>query len=271
MSFFKLLASKYPQLSEELHRARMNDTPEMFAKKTFVSALYLSFFFLIIVFFLTKDVAALKRTLIALVVFLLGLFVIFNYFLNMPMLKTKKKEKLINSEIVFATQFLIVEISSGIPLYNAFKTVAKNYEYIGAEFQDILSRVNLGTSLEDAIREAIEFTPSDNLRKIFWQLNNSIRSGSDASYSLKSVLAQIVREQRIEVDEYGRKLNPLAMFYMMIAVIIPSLGIIMLVVLASFMNLNLELWMLMILVAGVGFMQFMFITMVKSNRPSVEL
>ena len=54
-------------------------------------------------------------------------------------------------------------------------------------------------------------------------------------------------QQQIEVKEYGRKLNPLAMFYMMIAVIVPSLGMTMLVVLATFVGLKLSLLVLVLL------------------------
>jgi hypothetical protein len=47
-----------------------------------------------------------------------------------------------------------------------------------------------------------------------------------------------MKEQKISVQDYGKKLNPLAMFYMMIAIIIPSLGVTMIVVLATFLGLN---------------------------------
>ena len=59
------------------------------------------------------------------------------------------------------------------------------------------------------------------------------KTGADVSTSLNSVVEQITHEQMIEVKEYGRKLNPLAMFYMMMAVIIPTLGVTLLIVIST--------------------------------------
>jgi len=72
------------------------------------------------------------------------------------------------------------------------------------------------------------------------------------------------------MKEFGNKLNPMAMFYMMIAVIIPSLGVTMLIVFSSFMNIHISLLILIILALAIGFMQFMFLMMIKNSRPNVD-
>ena len=90
------------------------------------------------------------------------------------------------------------------------------------------------------------------------------------SKSLGSVLEQIAREQTIEVNRYGKKLNPLAMFYMIIAVILPSLGVTMLVVLSSFVQFELNLTIFLILAGLLAFVQFMFLSMIKFSRPAID-
>jgi pilus assembly protein TadC len=125
--------------------------------------------------------------------------------------------------------------------------------------------------MEDALNEAVEFTPSANFRKILWQIINAQQTGADISTALKSVVDQITKEQLIEIKEYGRRLNPLAMFYMIIAVILPSIGITMFIILSTFLELTLELPVLISIAVFLGFMQFMFLAMIKSTRPSVEL
>ncbi len=91
---------------------------------------------------------------------------------------------------------------------------------MGKAIKQIVENVDFGATMEESIDEAIEFTPSQNFRKLLWQVMNSLRTGSDVTASLNAVVEQITREQIIAVKEYGRKLNPLAMFYMMIAVIV---------------------------------------------------
>lgn len=196
--------------------------------------------------------------------------VMFFYFVRAPDAIISKREKEISKEIVFAGRFIIIELESGVSLYKAMVNVSKNYEVVGKYFKEIVDKVDLGTSMEDALNEAVEFVPSDDLRKILWQIINSIRTGSDTAKSLYSVVEQITKEQIIEVNRYGKKLNPLAMFYMIVAVILPSLGMTMLIILSSFIQFQLSLTILLALVGFLGFVQFMFIAMIKFSRPAVE-
>ena len=147
----------------------------------------------------------------------------FSYLLKLPEVKIAKKEKEISKEIVFAGRHMIIELESGISLYKTLINISKNYSVIGNYIKEIVNKVDLGTSMEDALAEAVEYIPSDDFRRLLWQILNSIRTGSEISKSLTLTLEQISREQTIEVSKYGRKLNPLAMFYMIIAVILPSL------------------------------------------------
>ena len=172
---------------------------------------------------------------------------------------------------MYATRYILIQIESGIPLYATFENISKNYEHAGRIFREINEQMNLGTPLTDALNVAIDNSPSDEMRKILWQMLNSLRIGSEITTALQGVLEQVVREQKIGVVEYGRKLNPLAMMYMMLAIIVPSLGTTMLVVLATFIGLQISLTILIILACLLLFLQMMFLAMVRSQRPAVEL
>lgn len=266
MLIYRRIAGNISGLNIKLMQARMTDDPEYYVRKTVIIALMtagaLSFF---IVF------PILKNFLIALAIFPIALFFAFIYFVRNVDYRIQKLNKEISKEIVFAGRFLIIELDSGVSLYNTFENIGKNYDYVGIYFNEIIEKVNLGTSLEDAINETIELTPSQDLRRIFWQILNSLRTGANISNSLKNVLDQIIKEQQIAVTEYGRKLNPIAMFYMMIAIIVPSLGITMLVIMATFMGLQLGLIEMIILAVFVGFIQFLFLAITRSNRPAVDI
>ena len=138
----------------------------------------------------------------------------------------------------------------------------------------------MGIPIEKAIDEVVEVTPSDNFRKILWQINNSLKSGGDVTIALKSILEQIAKEQIIAVQNYAKKLNPLIMFYLMSAVIFPSLGITMIALLGGFLG-GIELKFIMSEPPFVGtlflillliiFLQFAFLSVIKSSRPGVEI
>ncbi len=267
-TIFQRIAKTFPGLKMKLKQAGMEDKAEDFIKKTFISAFYMTTGLVVALFLVLAKLDVLKGVLFFIVPIVF--FVMFFYMIRLPDVKISKKEKEISKEIVFAGRFLIIELESGVPLYNAMINVSKNYEIIGRYFKEITDKVDFGTSMEDALNEAVEFIPSNDFRKILWQIINSIRTGSNVAKSLYSAMEQITKDQITEVNKYGKKLNPLAMFYMIIAVILPSLGITMLIILSSFIQFELSLTILIALAGFLGFVQFMFIAMVKFSRPAIE-
>ena len=267
-TFFQRIAKASPVLKLKLKQAGMVDKPEDFIKKTFLSAFYMTTGLVVFLFLVLAKLNVIKGILFLVIPIIF--IVMFFYMFRLPDVRITRKEKEISKEIVFAGRFLIIELESGVPLYNAMINVSKNYEVIGKYFKEMTDKVDLGTSMEDALNEAVEFIPSNDFRKILWQIINSIRTGSDVAKSLYSVMEQITKDQITEVNKYGKKLNPLAMFYMIIAVILPSLGITMLIILSSFIQFELSLTILLALAGFLGFVQFMFIAMVKFSRPAIE-
>ena len=264
MSFFKVVARNMPELKLKLVQSGMREEPEHFVKKTFSTALFLAFGLVIVAFTFIKKPGIL-------LLFPFAFIISFFYFLRYADVKIEKMKRKINQEIIFAGRFLIIELESGVPLYNAFVNLSKNYEVLGRFFNEIVEEVNLGTSMQDALNKAITSTPSPELRKLMWQVLNSMKTGADVAGSLNAVIDQIVRQQQIAVKEYGRKLNPMAMFYMMMAVIVPSLGTTVLVVLATFIGFAMPLVFLLVIAGVVGFIQFMFFAVIKSARPPMDL
>lgn len=264
MELYKIIARQVPGLKLKLLQARMSDTPEYYVRKTVFNSIFLAGAVCFIAFTFISN-------LVVFVAFPVLFLLAFVYFIGYVDLRIEKVKKEINREIVYAGRFLIIEIESGVPLYEAFRNVSRNYEAIGVYFQELIERVDLGTPMDDALNEMITITPSPELRKMLWQVLNSLKTGGEVAHALSSVLDQVVREQEIAVKEYGRKLNPLAMFYMMIAIIIPSLGTIMLIVLTSFLGFNLSLVAYFVIAGLIGFMQFMFLAVIRSSRPPMDM
>lgn len=263
MKFYKLLARTQPDLSRKLQQAGMIDTNETYIKKVLMNSVMLSTGIGFIAFLLYP------KLIVFLFTFLLTpLF--FMYFIKYVDVKIDRIKKEIDQEIIYAGRFIIIEIESGVSIYNTIQNVEKNYTYVGKYFGDIINKVYLGTTIEDAINDTMINTPSNNLRKVLWQMMNSLKTGSDIGPALSSVVSQIMKEQQIAVQEYGKKLNPLAMFYMMIAIILPSLGVTMLVILATFIGINMSLGTLLGIAAFLAFVQFMFLSMIKSSRPPIS-
>lgn len=270
--FLKIIAHRmvrrYPALAMKLRQAGFAYNAEDFLKRTLFSALIMTFGLSFVLLALVKTFELPKFFFLVIPIIFFGLFF---FFMHSPDVKIMREQQQIGSEIVFAGRFLLIEMESGIPVYTAMLEAAKNYERIGKYLSHIIRHVDMGTPIEEAINQEVELTPSEDLRKVLWQILNALRTGADASKSLRAVIEQIVREQHIAITEYGRKLNPLAMFYMIIAIIIPTLGITMLVVLSTLVSLPLDFTILMVLLLFIAFMQFMFLSVIRSSRPPVGI
>ncbi|MFC1723842.1 type II secretion system F family protein, partial [Nanoarchaeota archaeon] len=259
---YKRIASKLPELDLKLQQAGMKDSPQQFVKKTLISAFYLNTGIAIVMamFFSKLNISL----ILILVMFPILLFMLFTYFLKYPDVQTLKIEREIDKEIVFAGRHLIIELESGMSVYEGFKNIAVNYPIVGKYFNNIVKDIDFGTPMDDALNRAVNLTPSKNFRKMLWQIINSMTTGGDIASSLNAVVEQIVREQKIALNEYGRKLNPLAMFYMIVAVVLPSIGITMFAVAVSFIGIDLGLTGLLVIAGFMGIIQFLFFTIVKS-------
>jgi pilus assembly protein TadC len=258
-----------PGLGLKLRQAGMKESAVQFVRQVSLSSLYMTFGVVFALFLLFLKFGK------SLILPVIGLPIIFGvtfwYMTKLPDLKMVKCAKEIDKEIVFAGKFMIIELKSGVSLYQVMKNVAENYGGIGHYFKKIIHDIDLGTETGEAINNAIVANPSENFRKVMWQLVNSLQTGSDVSHALDNVLEQISRRQLIEVERYGKKLNPIAMFYLMMAIIIPSLGMVMGVILASFANIQLGLGVLLTIALMFGGLQFMFYATIKTNRPAVEM
>lgn len=266
---YKRIARSIPGLSIKLQQAKLDDTPEEYVKKTVLTSLFLATALSLILFGLFGRM--LENPLILILFFPIIALMAFFYFIKYADVKAERVRKEISSEIVFAGRYLIIELESGVPIYDAFNNLAGAFPIVGKYFAEVIAKVDLGTTFEDALNETISVTPSPQLRKMLWQILNSLKTGAEVSDSLNIVFDQMIREQQILVKEYGRKLNPLAMFYMIMAIIVPSLGVTMLLVLASFLGISLELIVLIILAAFVGFIQYMFLAVIRSQRPPMDI
>ena len=269
MSFFKELASKEPTLKRRLIIAHIDKTPEEYLKERFVSATVLAVGFGVGIFFLAL---AFEWNLFGvLAVFLLAWYFLFQVIKRQVDIVIRKRAKEIDKEVLFAGRFLLVKLNAGTPLINAIVEASKSYGVASIYFQEIVRDIELGTPLEQAMEKASRYSPSENFRRIIFQISNALKIGVDVTQFLESTLDGIAEEQLIEIKRYGKKLSGLTMFYMLLAIVVPSLGITLFITVVSFLNITLTLGLFMVILLFLIFVEFLFISIFKSSRPNVNI
>ncbi|MFH1663709.1 MAG: type II secretion system F family protein [archaeon] len=200
---------------------------------------------------------------------LLGLFVMVQVALY-PKMKGKQKVREIERNLIFALRTMTVEIKSGVSLFNALNIIAQgDYGALSTEFRKAVKEIETGTIEEAALEKIARYNPSIFFRRSIWQIINGMKAGADVSQVMEELVATMIREEKLQITRYGNSMKLLSLMYMMLGVIIPSLGVTFLIVLSSFPQMKLgELlfWMLLMFVA-VG--EFMYLGILKSKTPNL--
>ncbi|MBW2966930.1 hypothetical protein KY362_00430, partial [Candidatus Woesearchaeota archaeon] len=117
--FYRNLAKLSPGLGIQLQQAGMPESEVDFVKKTLFSSVYMSIGLTLIAALLLSK---LGNGMMVLVFFYpVLLMMLFMYFLKLPAVRILRVEREIDKEIVYAGRFLVIELESGIPIYDAFR------------------------------------------------------------------------------------------------------------------------------------------------------
>lgn len=273
------LYRKFPYLRDNLVRAHMRISPLNFIKKMFMNSLMLTLtlsifsMFMIDKYFSSNGIGVPKivTPFISLfIIFPLLFFMFFPFLLNTPLSVIKKRKKDIDKDTLFAARYLLIKLNSGQPLLNALIDASRSYGVASKYFKEIVDNVNLGMPLEESIERAMMLSPSPNFQKILFQVNNALRIGVDVTVSLRGVIKDIADEQMSQIEAYNHKLNSFAMFYMLIAIVAPSLGLTIFILIAGLIGMQISTAFYFVLWLVIVITQLLFINLFKAIRPNIN-
>ena len=262
-------SSLHPGLKKQLRIAHLRVSPQEFVYSSFKFALPFSLG-LTVLFFFIVDKAGLPLGLLP-IAFIMLFFLVFNFQFIKLKARIIKRQKEIDREVIFAGQYLLIKLYSGKPLLNALVDTSKSYGVASKYIGEIITDIDTGSSLEKALENAVIYSPSEKFRRILFHLNNALRLGIDVTEPLSNVLEEITKEQELEIKKYGKKLNTIIIFYMLAAIVMPSIGMTLFIVVSSFINFKLGLASFIIVLMFLAIMQLIFISIFRSVRPTVNV
>lgn len=263
---------KKTELSDYLKNAEVEISREEYLAiclKTFVTVfLFLSILFGLALFIRFRNNYWLWAIGISL---LIATFITFSQ-LYYPKIYCLRKSKNIERNLIPALQDMLVQLDSGVPLFKILVNLAESeYGELSNDFSKAVKEINSGKPQIKAIDDLANKSSSAYFRRVLWQISNGMRSGSNMSIIIKYSIENLSKEQVIQIQDYGSKLNPLIMFYMLLTVIMPALGLTFLTIIASIINLPgtmIKAIFTMVFIV-VMVMQTVFLGMIKTRRPSL--
>ncbi|MFP4116753.1 MAG: type II secretion system F family protein [Candidatus Aenigmatarchaeota archaeon] len=263
------LAPSVPHLKKSLYQAEMDIDPVLHVSLAVFTGLFYAFMMGGLVAFISL-VATGSIGILPPLLFVIFFFVPFWYVNFFPALIAKRRVKDLEKNLLFALRHLLIEVRAGVPLFDAMVGVSNGYGTVSEEFRKIVEEVNSGRDQEDVLNEAAKRSPSLYFRRALWQVVNALQGGSDVSKALEAITDNFADRQINKINRYGEELNPWTMFYMIIAVILPSIGITFLIILTSLTGMNIPGMIFPLIIFGLAMFQFFFMGFVKSKRPSVS-
>ncbi len=273
----KRLSKHFRGVSTDLVQARIPFGVEeylaMCLYATFLFILFMGSLLFLFLFGIKSKVSMDFSPLLVTLAVMAGIsFFVFLQQLNYPKLMKSRRIRSMERNLLFGLRNILIQVNAGVPFFNVMVSIANgNYGELSNEFGKAVKEISSGKNQADALKDLTENNPSPFIRRAMWQLVNGMKSGSDISDVLKEVIHTISEEQFIQIGEYGSQLNPIALFYMLMTVIVPSLSVTFLIILSAFLGFSETMvkYLFWGLYSAVLFAQFFFLGIISSKRPSL--
>ena len=202
----------------------------------------------------------------------LTVVLLFVFFMRYPRIQAGKIVETVERDLIYALKDLLVQINSGVSLYNAMVNVSRaGYGRISDEFAMVVQDIETGMSQEAALERMALRTESKFLRRTIWQIVTALKAGASLQGALGSILLSLRQYQSSNIKAYTQELNLWVLLYIMVAVAIPSLGVTLLVILSTFGGVGLSEGFIILLLFACFFAEIVLIEFIKIRRPVLRV
>jgi len=262
----------FPTLTWDLQRAGLENVKAVnyIAIVLYVTlSIFLSTFFVLLAIMVL--LGKLGEGFYLLVMPFIASLVMFFYFMLIPKLKITQRGHKIDEDLGYILKDMEIQTNAGTPLFDSIVNIAgSGYGECSREAKNIVTTLESGKSLIEALDDAGMASPSEYWRRTLWQLVNAIRAGGDVSIALRAISQDLQREKESKIKAYAQELNMWGLLYMLGAVVLPSMGVTLLVILSSFMGAGaISEKLFWAILVGLIIFQVFFITFIKGKRPKV--
>ncbi len=175
-----------------------------------------------------------------------------------------------SKDLLFALREIIMGVDSGVPLFDSIRNVASaEYGYVSAAFTEVVRDIESGIPEVDALRMLALRTESEYMKRTVWQMVNALESGASMEAALMGMVESIEGYTYRDIKNYSCNLNFLLLIYMLVASVVPSLGITLMVLLSAFSGLGVDVTTISLLVGSSAVVQVILIGYMGSTRPEL--
>lgn len=268
------IAYRNQELKNNLAEAGIDITPATYIGAGLYSLVNLLILLIIITVFIVYigiEKAVLSQKFIVLLVLmdLIVPFMYYFYYLNYPKLRAIQRMKDMETYLPIFLREILVKVRAGEPLFNSILETAQSTKgELRSVLSKIVQRAESGEELSKAFENEAKNVPSNLVRRVLESISNAVKSGGDLSSTIETLNDYTLNHQQSRFQAYSRSLLPFSLAYMLICVVLPSLGNTILILLSSFAGVNISVILIVFPILVLVF-EFIFISMIKQNKPEL--
>ncbi len=238
-NFVRGLVKSNPKLKLKLKKAGSKQTPFQYVNQTITMTIFSIIAMIVILFMIFKG------KILLFILYSIGLLffspILYKFWLSYVDVQIRKYARELDSDLLFVSEYFLVSLESGLPLGNAIQRLSKLNRPGGRFFNKIYTDFRTGKDLERAIDEGAIYSASDSLKVLMKRLKDSLNIGVDLRMILINFIQESSEKKISEIRAYSKKLNPIVMMYLILGIVLPSLGVTFFILAATFLNLSPEL------------------------------
>ncbi|MFH1256133.1 MAG: type II secretion system F family protein [Candidatus Diapherotrites archaeon] len=142
--------------------------------------------------------------------------------LIVPYNNAKKRGDQCSIELPFALRHMATELKAGIGLYKTLQVIAaSDYGVLSEEFARTISEIEEGTDAKDALHHFALRTYSKALRDSLFHMIRAMKTGGSLSTIMNSIAEDVSFELRMNIRDFGEKMNFFGVIYIFAAIVVP--------------------------------------------------
>lgn len=238
-TFIRGIVRKNPHLKLKLKKAGSKQTAFQYVYQS-VSMTIFSVLALAIIIFL-----ATKSNFFAMLLGFGGLIVltplVYGFWFSYVDVQIRKSGRELDSDLLFVSEYFLVSLESGLPLGNAIQNLSRLDRPGGRFFKKVYTEFNTGKDLEQALEESTDFCPSESMKILLKRLKDSLSIGIDLNQVLNNFVKDASEKKILDIKAFSKKLNPTIMMYLLLGIVLPSLGVTFFILAAAILEMTPEL------------------------------
>ena len=259
-----------PLLSLKLKKSYSKLSPFAYVYQIIVLSFFASFgigFVLFVV--LLKQFTNLL--IFGIIAFPLIFLIFYFFFFNLVDVKVKQIGREQDSDLLFILEFLLINFKSGVPIGIAIESLSKIDRPTAKFFKEIHFDIKTGLDIETAIKNSIEYSASYDLKTIMKRIYDSLEIGGNLELTLENQIKEVSQKKIVKIKEYSKKINPIITMYLLLGIVLPSLGITFFIIGATILEITPDFLRIIlgVVFAIMFFMQYLFYSFFKFQKETI--